>query len=51
MIHARARDEAAMVIERLACVAGDALVGRATLFSTHCYKQRGATFATTERAA
>ncbi len=51
MIHARARDEAGIVIERLAGVAGDALAGRATLFSTHCYKQRGATFAATERAA
>lgn len=45
MIHARAREEAEIVIARLAGVAGAALAGRATLFSTHCYKQRGATFA------
>ncbi len=44
MVHARARPEAYAVIDDLNLVGETALNDQAVLFSTHCFKQRGATF-------
>lgn len=49
MIHATTRAEALKVIDRLLLRAGDARHDQATLFSTRCYKQRGAVFSAPAR--
>jgi DNA-binding Lrp family transcriptional regulator len=44
MVHATGRPQALETIVRLRGLAGPALADQATLFSTHCFKQRGAVF-------
>lgn len=44
MIHATDRAQAQATIARLRLMAGEAVHDQAALFSTHCYKQRGALF-------
>lgn len=47
MIHAKDRGAALATIETLKRAAGAPVRDQATLFSTHCYKQRGASFSAT----
>jgi len=44
MVHGTSRPAAEATVTHLAALAGTALAGRATLFSTRCFKQRGAVF-------
>jgi siroheme decarboxylase len=44
MVHARSRADALAIITDLNAIAGVGHLDRAVLFSTHCYKQRGAVF-------
>jgi len=51
MIHAKSRDDALAVIDDLNAVAETGFYNRAVLFSTHCFKQRAATYARHSGAA
>jgi siroheme decarboxylase len=51
MVHAKSRAEALAIIDDLSAVAQTSSFDQATLFSTRCFKQRGAVFSTSARAA
>jgi hypothetical protein len=51
MVHAKSRPEAFAVIDDLNLVAGTGLNAQAVLFSTRCFKQRGAVLSRPERSA
>jgi DNA-binding Lrp family transcriptional regulator len=44
MVHAKSRDDASAVVDELAAEAGLRCDSHAVLFSTRCFKQRGAVF-------
>ncbi len=50
MVHARSREEAHRVIERLNAMIGSASEDHAVLFSTRCFKQTGARLSPDEKA-
>jgi len=49
MVHAKSRSEAFAAIDDLNLVAATGLNRQAVLFSTRCFKQRGATFSNPAR--
>lgn len=51
MVHAKRREEALAVVTALDAMAGPAARDRAVLFSSRCFKQRGARFAALREAA
>ena len=51
MVHAKSRAEALAIIDDVNAVARTSCFDQAVLFSTRCFKQRGAVFSTLDRAA
>jgi DNA-binding Lrp family transcriptional regulator len=48
MVHAKAREQALATVAELNAAAGTARLDQAVLFSTRCFKQRGAVFSARE---